>query len=679
MKNKYLIIIPLLGIALTGCRFTTNKIDSESLSSEESISTESSSEIPYDGKFHFEQIPYILKSGVSRDELQGAPWINANLPGMVAKIEKPSLKDDFYTAVNYDDLSVNNGGFFDQSDAVVRQQFNNMYDVNSGLGNSALFSRTKDLLKDGSIEAVHNYLTNININTYLHSKQLFSSLHSLFQLEKNGNKYYVSFVDGYINGETNIGTMSLGDNKMTAAKSQIMDKLYSVFDLSINSTQKQEVLDFDLQTGYTAYSSYADHGGNKWKQFSFNDTKTSLLDDALADYGLTDSDSIYISTPTIDVLALFPDYNDYEIKNSLITRLAFQYRTLTGVSNYRSISALLDEDWFPYDQNLSKYNDEEAVFRMVKIMLPYLVESAYLKCAADANIKARVAEIIEQIIDGYKKTAETYEWLDATTKEGLMNKLNYMEYESCYSDKILNYPLVDESNLNSLSLMDIYDRYNSWYQNLMDTGALETNPIFYLLPAYTVNAFYMPTMNTFVILNGILSNIPFDGGIEEVLGTIGVIIGHEISHSIDSTGSQFDESGNYHNWWTMNCREEFDSRITRMKRFYKQIELMDGVKVNGDKVNGEATADMGGVHIALEIAKTINDFDYDLFFKTFAKMWLIKAVTEDRLQERIVNEHPFNYLRVNVTLAQFDEFNETYDIGPGDRMYIPEDQRVAIW
>ena len=600
---------------------------------------------------------------------------------MVAKIEQPSLKDDFYTSVNYEDLVVNNPGMLDNSDSLVLNQFEQAFDASSGVGNSKTFNRARDLMITGQCDLVHDYLTNLDIESYLSSKDLFSSLHSYFQIEKgSASKYYVSFVDGYINGETTIATMSLGGDAIAHDKDLIVDRLFDAYDMHYTNDDIDVLNSFDEETVYTAYQSYASNNGNKWKTFSFNNTKTNMLDSALRDYGLSESDTIMISTPTIDVISVLKTYSNATLKMGLVERLAFDYRFYSSAACYREISQYInDTGWFDTEKNISSTTDERASLYMVRTAFPALAERAYLEVAGNEEQKQQISSIIEQIIVGYKATADTYNWLDETTKAGLLRKLDYMEYESCYSDKIKNYPLMDETGIESASLLDISARYVAWYQNLVDNKLLETNVLWSYMPSYTVNAFYMPTMNSFVILNGILSCIPENGSIEEVLGTMGVIIGHEISHSIDSTGSQFDENGNYRNWWSSDCRDAFNSKVIRMRKFYNQINLLDNTYVDGNNVNGEATADMGGVHIALNIAKTIDGFDYDKFFKTYARLWGGKAVTQAKLADRIKNEHPFNYLRVNATLAQFDEFFETYDIGPGDRMYIRPDQRVAIW
>ena len=95
-------------------------------------------------------------------------------------------------------------------------------------------------------------------------------------------------------------------------------------------------------------------------------------------------------------------------------------------------------------------------------------------------------------------------------------------------------------------------------------------------------------------------------------------------------------------------------------------------------MTGEACADMAGMKVALRVAATKEDFDYDEFFRAFADLWFAQ---ENLMMARagIENEHPLNYLRINCTLQQFDEFLDFYGITEGDNMYLAPEDRVNIW
>ena len=101
--------------------------------------------------------------------------------------------------------------------------------------------------------------------------------------------------------------------------------------------------------------------------------------------------------------------------------------------------------------------------------------------------------------------------------------------------------------------------------------------------------------------------------------------------------------------------------------------------VDGSKVANEEIADLGGIKGALAIAKKHEGFDYDKFFRQYAKNFARQISEKMEKNYLSFDEHPLNYLRINVGLQQFDEFIETYDIKPGDGMYLAPEYRICVW
>ncbi|MCR5508925.1 MAG: hypothetical protein K6F34_09585 [Lachnospiraceae bacterium] len=96
-------------------------------------------------------------------------------------------------------------------------------------------------------------------------------------------------------------------------------------------------------------------------------------------------------------------------------------------------------------------------------------------------------------------------------------------------------------------------------------------------------------------------------------------------------------------------------------------------------VETEAIADMTSMKCLLYIARQTEGFDYDAFFRQYAKLWRDQSTPENMREVILMDSHPVHYLRINATLAQFDEFDDFYGIKEGDGMYIPPDERVAVW
>lgn len=702
MKKKTAVIFPLIALLLTSCNpldyvknfFKFWKKDEETQEKETPESeTPTEPEItpqpepqpepepePEPVPFTFDQFEYELKDGVDRSEIEGYPWINANLEGQLDKIEKPSLKDDFYTAINYDAIQNHEMGIFDISEKAVKDAFESVFKEDSRAENKKLLAKTKDLILDGNCEDIATYFENFDYSSFVNSKSLFVSPHSFFAIEKDEeDNYYVYFNDGYLVGETSFGTLSI-DSRIDDAKKGVASELCATFDLSLTTENLESVYTFDYDCVNTSFMSYYYKNGSTQSKYVFNSTKTRFLDNALTDLGLTSEDNIYVNKATTDVLALFKTYGTETIKNSLIMRLAFESRLLSGKENYAKIASYASQTgFFQNEYDMTGQPDERIAKSMTRLLMPEAFEKAYLDIEGIPERREKVTNLIEQVLDMYKTMSSKYDWLDESTQEGLYRKMDKMKYESCYSQKKKSYPMISETNLDSLSLFEIYSEYQSWIFNIKFSGMYESSYMWSSMPSYTVNAFYVPYMNSLCILNGVVGGIPFEGSVEEILGSLGVIIGHEITHSIDSTGAYYDENGGTTSWWTTTSWKKFEKKVDNLVDFYDKVGVTNNINAKGNNVDGEATADIGGIHVCLEIAKTIDNFDYDLFFRTYTNLWLTEPYKNDQISKRNSNEHPLEYLRVNVTLAQFDEFFETYNIKYGDKMYIPEDQRIAIW
>ena len=135
-------------------------------------------------------------------------------------------------------------------------------------------------------------------------------------------------------------------------------------------------------------------------------------------------------------------------------------------------------------------------------------------------------------------------------------------------------------------------------------AASEVDSNLWSVSPQTVNAFYRMTDNSINVPAAILGGVFYDPEASEAeqMGSLGMIIGHEITHGFDSNGSQYDKDGNLSNWWTEEDRTAFNERTQKVADYFSQFEVVNRAKVNGQMTIGETVADLGGISCMMEIA-----------------------------------------------------------------------------
>lgn len=168
-----------------------------------------------------------------------------------------------------------------------------------------------------------------------------------------------------------------------------------------------------------------------------------------------------------------------------------------------------------------------------------------------------------------------------------------------------------------------------------------------------------------------------------------MVIGHELTHSFDDQGAQFDKDGNVNNWWTKSDYEEFNARTQAVVDLYSSFTVQDTLHINGAMTVGENTADLSGLAVAYDAFKMteqgqdttkIDGFTPDQrFFMSLARIWRVKMKDEYLRLWIKTNSHSPPMWRVNGPLMNTPGFYEAFDIQPEDKMYLPEEERVAVW
>lgn len=337
------------------------------------------------------------------------------------------------------------------------------------------------------------------------------------------------------------------------------------------------------------------------------------------------------------------------------------------------------------EKSLEDLPEEDKILqRTVITYMNEIFEEMYVANYCSAEEKAYLQNIIKDTISVYEKMLENEEWMSEGTQQKAIEKLNNITTCVLYPDELNGY---EGMELDGDSLLDVVAQLNI-YNKKKDAEKIDTkrNKASWNLaemPTTTVNAYYNFD-NSIIILAGITADkktFDVNASYEENLGHIGFIIGHEISHAFDTNGYQYDKDGNMNKWWTEQDEQKFQARAGKLAEYFSTFPCLrdSGTNVNGDLVQSEAIADMGGVKCMLALGKEQPDFDYQKFFRAYAQTFAASRKLSKELIVVSQDPHPLPFLRTNVTVQQFDEFYEAFDVQPGDGMYLAPEKRVAVW
>jgi putative endopeptidase len=211
----------------------------------------------------------------------------------------------------------------------------------------------------------------------------------------------------------------------------------------------------------------------------------------------------------------------------------------------------------------------------------------------------------------------------------------------------------------------------------------------------TVNAYYHPSLNEIVFPAAILQPPFFDPEADLAVqyGSLGAVVGHEMTHGFDDQGRKYDDNGNLRDWWSPEDGLEYSRRVEVMVAQAGEFEV-HGLKLNGKLTCGENVADLGGVKLALRALKSeltkqygvasaaplINGFTpVQRLFLAWSQNWRENVKKERAIQLVTLDPHGPNEMRCNGTLRNVDEFHEAFGVSEGSPMFLSKEKRVDIW
>ena len=306
--------------------------------------------------------------------------------------------------------------------------------------------------------------------------------------------------------------------------------------------------------------------------------------------------------------------------------------------------------------------------------------------------KGAMDELVGHLIAAYEQSIKELSWMTDETKAKALEKLHKFTPKIGYPDRWKDYSSIKISkddligNVMNVSSWE-FDYHANKIGSPIDRDEWHMNP-------QTVNAYYNPGLNEIVFPAAILQPPFFSADADDAVnfGGIGGVIGHEIGHGFDDQGSKYDGDGKLVSWWTKDDREAFEKLTKSLIEQYNvltPVGLDEKYKVNGELTIGENIGDLGGLGIAWKAyIISLNGKEppvidgmsaAERFLISWAQCWRGKSRDEIAIQRLATDPHSPAEFRCNQVVKNLDIFHETFDVEPGDEMWLEPEKRVVIW
>ncbi|MBC3907484.1 M13 family metallopeptidase [Undibacterium umbellatum] len=370
----------------------------------------------------------------------------------------------------------------------------------------------------------------------------------------------------------------------------------------------------------------------------------------------------------------------------------FNWHLISAYSPYLS-SEFINEDFAfkgaaiaGIKENRSR--DKRGV-ALVDQMLGEAVGKIYVEKHFSPEVKQRTEKMVGYFLEAFRQSIDTLDWMSPETKKQAQIKLSKISVKIGYPKQWRDYSsLTIKSDDLAGNLMRV--RKANHDREIAKLGKPIDREEWHMTPQ-TVNAYYSPEMNEIVFPAARLQSPLFDVNAEDAFnyGSLGISIGHEISHAFDDQGSQYDGDGNLRNWWTAEDQEKFKAKTKTLVEQYNAYSPVAGHFLNGELTLGENIADNAGIVMALRAYKlSLQGKPAPVIDGWTAEQRLFMGLAQarrgkSREQRAItlikVDPHSPGEFRVNGSLVNHPDFYSSFDVKPGDKMYLTPEKRVSIW
>jgi len=631
------------------------------------------------------------------------------------------LRDDYYMAINEDILMeehIKDGEYtwstFTESQEKSDEVIEKLVDEMMTNGNSLIDSDTRNNMK-----IVYQNALDMNSRNQLGIKPLKKYLNLVFQ-SKNVNE----LIDNVILVENELGvdifTSMVIEADYINQKRQIVYFYPMMFPFGVS-------VDYFVDPDYMTYQAYLKRGMVQLFQlYGYDKTTARKLAKEQVEIYEKIGDHSKMSEEFVDIKNyyqiikkedLMKQFSHLDIKNYLEKKgvLDEEYYSVVDLEQYQFIDSLLTDDYLEFWKH----------FILVRILGDYAIysDSSYSKVIEDLNQdlmgiddntgtiedKARdivvsffqtefdliyqkqvmtsekeeyIEELVEEIRGSFLRILEENDWLDSKTKMFAKEKIEKMKLMigEDYNFHLLGQNYDCDSFQEGGSLIENVISAQK-VQRIYELGRLDSDQKNDAISQSVVNAYYSPLDNSIYIPASVAFLFDINGDYYENLGSIGMVIAHEMTHGFDSNGSQFDEEGNLHDWWTDEDKRQYEKLKKEVEEYYSNFEVLNGKYINGNLTVNENIADLGAIACLVELAehKGASKHSYQQMFSSFAKFWVSQEKEEYLELLLLEDNHAPNQYRVNAVLSSTDKFYEVYDINVWNGMYISSDERVRVW
>ena len=648
----------------------------------------------------------------------GTPWVDSAIKENVTADTVTDPKDDFHLYVNKDWIvetdipaGYSSWGHFNERGLEVKKQCIDLLKDTGIEGKDAELVRTLNSLvldwdsrnKLGVSEVQEKYDKIADAKSIDDITKLLTDKETVYE--------YFNFVDfGAMKGLSNpdkylvaLDTpgLLLGDSAEYSQRTENGDMAYGFskelfayvaqkFGMSEDEANKcfEDAIGLETKLAskiYTTNEQYAEDFYEKVNnEMSFDEavsySKIFPLKDIITASGYKYDGTYLVTTP--DYLTyldeIYTDENLEAIKSLLIVNEVLPYATLIDRETYDKRNEIRSK----YVGTSGAVSDEEMAYNYVLGNLPDSMQIVYIEKYGSEEDKQKMTELCQEVIDTYRELLSENDWASDEIKKYAIEKLDSITIHAAYPDKFNDTSGIDIEGCTFLEAIERI-QLNNIKQDIKRIGTKVDKEKWADAMAVTqCNAFYNPQDNSINMIIGMMGE-PFyssDMSTEELYASIAATwVGHEVSHAFDSNGAQFDKDGQLRDWWTKEDKEEFGKRVDKLDKYLDSLVAFGDNHFVGGNIDTEMAADITGLQCGLKMASKIDGFDYKKFFTKYAQIRAEISTYNSELNRLLQDPHPLNFARTNISVQQFDEFYEAFDVKEGDNMYLAPEDRLIIW